>query len=524
MDGTTTIEARRESHVLERPGIFERPGPTVALLTGVWLALRVAFFEGLWGYDDLDHIDYAMNPGAPQNVFHGRLLLNGLLIAAYRAFGAAEWVWALPTLLGSFVFVMTVHFTARRLFTPGQALLAGLLAACLVLDVTISTDPNGSPLGNAFAAVGTALLVTGEDRRRLAGAGMAFAGAMLSHLGCALYVGPAIVAYALHDRPRRWRGAALVFGVTAVTWLVVDSTLFLVLTGDPLGHYALLVGTHLREQPYGTLPPRLPSGAPNPDFFWWSVRHFVFSKHFGFLISLPLLLAVAHWKRWDRAGRLLVLSLAGGWFYINFGSQHPLEWQPLGKLVRYWYPLSLPAVLVAVMVLRAIRRPLARRAYVAALWLPIPVMLLSAGSWGQNVEITRELAAFAEAHPEATFVTDPYTWDEMFLLGGRRAPPNVTVFDHPEADLRAEVRPPRARRLPMAPGDYYALVNVMHLHRPNARAFAEFVAAHMERRPISPPTWRLIAAALPEAARDAHPWLRRKPPAELAAFPGRPWR
>ncbi len=496
-----------------------RTAAHAALLVAVWLVLRMVFFEGLWGYDDLDHIHYAMDPGRPADVFQARLMLNGMLAAVYQLFGAAEWVWALPTLLASLAFVLATWLTARRLFaSEGAALAAGLLAATLLLDVTHSTDPGGSPLANAFATAGTGLLLTGEGRRRLVLAAVVLAGGMIAHLATALYVLPLLVAWALHDG-RRFGEALLMFGVVAATYLIVDCTLFAILLGDPLGHYRLLVGTHLSVQPYLDVPPRLADGSLNPWFFGWSVRGLLFTKHFGLLLGMALLAGALLWRRWDRPARLMVLALGAGWLYLSFGSQHPLGWAPLAKAERYWYPLALPAILLAVRVFGELRRPAARLAWAGALVLPVPPLLLAAGSWGQNVEISRELATIAAAHPERTFVTDPHTYDEIFLLGARSAPPNVAILDDGTPDLRRGERPPRVAP---APGVWYALVNPMHLHRERARAFAAFVRAHMTSQPVTPPTWRLIAALLPEGIRDARPALQRKPPAEVARFPDVP--
>ncbi len=489
-----------------------------ALLVLVWLALRVVFFEGLWGYDDLDHIGYAMDPGPPADVFQARLMLNALLIGAYRLFGAAEWVWALPTMFASLVFVFATWLTARRLLPERTALAAGLLAATLVLDVTTSTDTGGSPFANAFASVGTGLLLTGEGRRRLVAAGIVLAGGMLAHLATALYVLPLIVAWALHDG-RRWREAFLLFGVVSATYVIVDCTLFTILLGDPLGHYRLLVGTHLTNQPYLDVPPRLADGSFNPWFFGWSFRALVFTKHFGLLLGPVLAAGIVMWRRWDRTARLMVLAVGLGWLYLNFGSQHPFGWAPLAKNERYCYPLALPAILLALRVLAEIRRPTLRAAWVAGLVLPVPPLLLAAGPWGQNVEISRELIAVAEAHPDRTFVTDPHTYDEMFMLGERRAPPNVAILDDGTPDLRPNEKPPR---LPPRPGDWYALVNPMHLHRERARAFAEFVRERMRAEPVTAPTWRLIAMVLPERVRTDWPVMMRKPPAEVARFPEAP--
>lgn len=510
----TTPTATRPSPLLHRL-------PALPLLVALWLTLRVAFFEGLWGYDDLYHVHFALDPGAPRDVWEARLLYNALLIGAYALFGHAEWTYALPTLLASLALLLVVYFTARRLYGPGAAFTAGLLVAAMPHDVVFSTDPMANPLAVAFAAAGTALVLTGDDRRRTLLAGAAFGAAVSTHLSTALYFGPMLVACALtHERPRALRRAAALAGTAFAAFALIDGTLFWLVAGDPLGRLALVTATHLEIQEY-TVPPFLPSGAWNPEWFTWPVRELAFSKQFGFLLSAPLVVAALRWRRLDRTGRFLAATLFGGWLYINFGTQHPLDYAPLNHQWRYWHPLAVPACLLAVHALGLLRRRAARAALLAVVLAPWPVALLASGPWGQNVEITRELIAYAHAHPDRTFVTDPYTYDEMVVLGELRAPPNVTLFTGPPGDEPVFGRPPPETRPAMGPGDYLVLVNRLNFGRPKSARFERFVRAHLEVVPVTPPAWRAIARLLPAAVRRDHPWLVRKPPAEVGRFAGR---
>jgi hypothetical protein len=477
------------------PGITE-PGVAVPLLVGAWLLLRVVFFEGLWGYDDLYHVHFAMRPRVPIDVWEGRLFYNALLIAAYRLFGAAEWALALPTMLSSLGFVLVTWWAARRLAGDAAGLLAGLLAATCAQDVAMATDPIAAAQENAFAAAGTALALTG--RPRLAGA--AFGAAIASHLTAAFYFGPFLLAFAAFGDRRR---IPALLGAAIGTYVLLDPLPEWILSGDPLHYLHLVQSTHLEHQPY-TLPPFLPSGAWNPAWFWWPPATFLFSKAFGLLLSLPVGFALLRWRRIERVDRLLVVLILGGWAWINWGTQLPYAYQPLNHQVRYWYPLAMPACVLAARMVRHVRR---RRAWAAVLLAPGPLLLLASGSWGQNVEISRELMAYAQAHPERAFATDAYTYDEMLILSDLAPPPNVTVlpgdapeFGHPPAG------PPENAEL---------LVNALQLGRPKAARLERLLAA-AERAPISAPTWRTFAYLLPERMRAAHPSLMRRPPAEVA--------
>ncbi len=480
----------------------------------VWIVLRAVFFEGLWGYDDLYHVNWAVHPRAPADVWEARVLFNGLLWLSHAAFGFGEWVFALPTMLASLLIAGAAAWAARRLYGDGAAVLAALFVATMAGDVIRASDPMANPLGAAFAAIGTALLVAGQGRRALLGAGVALGFAVYAHLATLFYVGPVALAWAVHDRPRqRWREAAVVLAVAGVTSLALETGVMWVTTGNPLLHLELVKSTHLEIQQY-VVAPRLADGSWNPEWFTWPFMTFFFSKDWAFFLSLPVLVALARWRRMPPPARFLVCTVLIAWGWLSFGTQHPLAYAPLDHQTRYWHALVLPAVLLAVHVFRGIRDGRMRAAFLGALVLPMPLVLLASGPWGQNVEISRELLAHAAAHPDEIFATDPYSYDEMYVLNGCAPPANVTVlagFPAPEFH-----RPEASERVDPAHTDVQVLFNALNMGRVRTVDFERYVDEKLVKRPISPTAYRWIAAVLPQQVRERSTWLVRKPPAVLA--------
>jgi hypothetical protein len=478
----------------------------------VWVVLRVVFFEGLWGYDDLYHVNWATHPRVPADVWEARVLYNGLLWLSRAAFGFSEWVFALPTMLASLMVAGAAAWGARRLYGDGAAVLAAVFVAAMAGDVIRASDPMANPLGAGFAAIGTALLVAGRGRGALVWAGVALGFSVYSHLATLFYVGPVAVAWAAHDRPlRRWREAAVVLAVAGVTSLVLETGVMWVTTGNPLLHLELVKATHLDIQQY-VIAPRLADGSWNPEWFTWPFMTFFFSKDWGFFLSVPALVALARWQRATPPVRFLTWTVLLAWFWLSFGTQHPLAYAPLDHQTRYWHALVLPAVLLAVHVYRGIEERRWRLAYVGALLLPMPLVLMASGPWGQNVEISRELLAHAGAHPDEVFATDPYSYDEMYVLNGCAPPANVTVL---EGFPAPEFHEPGERVDPARP-DVKVLFNALNMGRVRTADFERYVDGKLAKRDISPPAYRTIAALLPRSVRESHPWFVRKPPAALA--------
>jgi len=484
------------------------------LIIGVWLLLRVIFFEGLFGFDDLSHVNFALHPDhLPRNHWETRLLYNGLLALSVHTLGFAEWVLALPGLLGSLVFTLATWWVTRRLVSAEAGFLAGIFASLLVLDVTLSTYPAASSLANGFAALGTAtLLIAGTRRGLLAAAGAILGISVWTHISMIFYVGILAGATALAGWPRLdWRRAISICAVSALAFLVCELIAFWWLTGNPLYEFTIISKTHMFNQQFA-VPLRLPSGKINPSWMLWPLWNLVFSKAFGFFIAVPLAITAFLRRSLEPALRLAPLTILLYWAWICYGSQHPLKYLPLDHDTRYWYPMALPACLLAAALISRVAGAAKRRTFSALLILPNCFLLLMSGSWGQNVEISRELLQYANAHWGTFFVTDRYTYDEMYILLGARPPQNIgligdttTAFYHPDAAARRAADDPHLQ----------VLYNPLQEWRADFETFRKEIDG-MERQNISQGRYRMLAYLLPPSMRNRYPLLLRKPPAQLA--------
>jgi hypothetical protein len=486
-------------------------------VVGVWLALRLVFFEGLWGYDDLYHVNWAVHPRVPVDVWEARLLFNGLLWVSHALFGFSEAAFSLPTMLGSLMILGSALWAAGRLLDGHAALLAGLGVATLAGDILRATDPMANPLSAGFASVGMAALVTspGFATRRAAAAGVALGLSVYTHLATLFVVLPIVAAWAFAERTRaRALAAAFVLGVAGATSLVLELGVMGLVAGDPLLHPKLLSSTHLQIQQY-VVPPRLPDGAWNPEWFTWPIQNLILSKDFGLFLSLPVGLALPRWRALSAERRFLVGCVLLGWMWLSFGTQHPLSYAPLDHQTRYWHALAMPAVVLAVATFRTLESVWARRGYVLALLAPMPLILLGSGSWGQNVEVSRALLTYAQASPERVFVTDPYTYDEMYALVGCAPPPaNVRVpLGQPDPEF---YKPPQSTRVDLKTPDLAVLVNVLNYGRVRSEALGRLVETELVATPVGEPAWRPFARLLPESLRAQHPWMMRHPAPTLA--------
>ena len=68
--------------------------------------------------------------------------------------------------------------------------------------------------------------------------------------------------------------------------------------------------------------------------------------------------------------------------------------------------------------------------------------LAAGGRWGQAVDVSRELLAYAREHSDQTFLTDVATMNEMYVVGGFRFPANVVCLNGPAVDRDLLVNDP----------------------------------------------------------------------------------
>lgn len=509
-DETVTMGSSR----LFKPDMKDCLRPLL-LVAALWVILRVLFFEGLWGVDDLAYVNFALSPGIPTDVFQARVLFNSSLILSFSLFGFGEWVASLPALIGSLLFLVATYLSGRALLGSRYGLLAAVLAAFLSLDVVFSTVPLPGSVANAFCAAGTALVLTHKGKYYDLLSAVLLGLSILTHLAFLFFLGPFLAAVVISEPTRKNLLRVIRLGTFSIAvFLILDLSFYAIVAGDPLLHLEIIRSSHWAF-PDVLLPLFLQAGEFNPEWFSWTLRHFLAGKGFGLMLSISVLGSLGLWSRLGGTRRLLFLVVLLGWLYLAFGTQQVFEYRPLEREERFWYPLALPLCLLAASLVQLVRDPLRQRLLAGALIVPMPLILLSSGPFGQNVEITKELLAHANSQTAVTFATDPQTLDEMFILGGRTLPPNVASFCGPWPLTFHWEKAPRNQCIPRAPGPYEILVNLPNLDRLKVADLRTLVDEDLDLNPISAVRWRWTARLLPTHLRDSLPATVRKQPAYI---------
>lgn len=484
------------------------------LLFAFWALLRALFFEGLFGFDDIHYIRYALQwDRLPVNHWEARIFFNFLLRLCFSIFGFSEFVSTLPTLLASLVFMYCVFYVGLHLWPVRYALFAGLLAAILPLDVISSTAVEILTLANMFAALGIACIITAKKDWQNVMGGVFLGLSFYSHETLLLYCGIlALVLWGYRWPEFRRKRTNLIIGTAILVGLFANFASFYWLSGDPL--YQVKVASKSASAIVGTYVPfLLPSGNINPYWLIWPLQHFLISKSFGILLGIPVLLILYSWKSQKNVIRLLCLLIILHWAWINYGTISVLKFTPLDHTTRYWYPVALPACILATQVLFGFRRKLSKVAYSTAIFVLPLLFLVSSGLWGQNIEITKELMIYAAKHRNTTFVTDKYSLDEMFILNGAKPPQNVfsiknfiqpVFFNIPEKYQQDSTNP-----------DIVFMYNEQNMWREFAIEFNEYVKKNVRLNEISGKEYRLIAYCMPKSIRTEFNWLLRKPSAQI---------
>jgi len=483
---------------------------SVLFLFVFWALARTLFFSGLNGFDDIHYIRYALQwDRLPVDHWEARVLFNLLLRYCFSLFGFSEFVSTLPTLFASLVFMYCVFYVGLHLYPIRYAFFAAFFAAILPLDVYGSTSLKVLAFGNMFAALGTACILTARKNLQYVLAGFFLGISIVIHFALVFY--PGILAIVLwgHKWPElQWKKCMLVIATTILVFALVNFTTFFWLTGDPLYQFRLV--SEIVDRSY--IPGR-PYHIYNFYWFIWPIQNLVISKAFGILISFPILFCLYHWKRQSSTTRFLCIVILLEWVWINYGTIKPFEFKPLAHTTRYWYPLALPACILATQAFLALKEKVFRAVYLGAtVGLPL-LALSSSGSWGQNVEITKELMAYASKHPDTTFVTDLYTLNEMYILNGAKPPNNIFSiknFEQPGFFNIPEKyqQDPNNRKIMF-------LYNKQNMWRPFAAEFKEYVANNVQLSEISNRKYRILAYCLPKFIRMKFRWLVRKPPAKV---------
>ena len=477
----------------------------------VWALMRATFFLGVAGSDDIRYMRFAACwDRPPANHLEARLIANGLVAGAMKLGGRTELAAVTPALLSSALMLGCVLYGCYRFGGVWHALWAGLLVAVLPMNVDEATTVSAHAVMTALLTLGTLLFVLGPESSalRLVAAGSLALGVVTHYTG-AYYVAWLAAAALVVDRRRFLKPVALTVAA-GVLFILADMAVFHFAYGDALGRFrACVAQSPDRVQRV----PLLVEGGLNRQFFVFPLRGLLFSKAFGVALVVALGTAVWRYRRFPRPLRVLALTALACWLWMSFGTQVPWDYRPFARNTRYLHPLLFSvAILFACAVVASRRRPVGVGVGLAVLGVCV-LNLMGSGPWGQNVEISRELLAYAKAHPQTRFVTDVNTLNEMYIINRLRTPANVVALD--ERDAGRIIDPAafaaRVTQADLKPSDEI-LVNVLN-HRRNPD-FGVFVAAraggtHYQTQPV----YRTICRLVPPLR--AYSWAIRRPAARV---------
>lgn len=492
----------------------------------IWAFWRYQFGLGIAGSDDLHHLRFALTwDRAPINHWEARLMYNLLVTGSLGALGSNEFAAVLPALAASaLTLVVAVAFVVHR--AGWQAgLVAGLILAWLPGDIAQCTTLSAYPLMTALVTVGVCATLWKPATATTRWIGViALALGPVAHLAGVYFV--ACFGFALLlANAKRWWTTFLAIGMCGVAALLADMVLFDQLYAHPLHRFVAAQAQSGSENPYA---PLMVAGAVNAEFFIWPLRNLLISKDFGVLLSLSIVLGIAHWGRLSRVAKTALLTIGLFWLYMSFGTQVPWEYKPFWRMGRFLLPL-LPLVAIALGLLYVRLNWQWRSTVAAGLALNAMLPLLD-GAWGQSVELTRELLEVARAHPDTTCVVDPRTANEIYALTFGATPTNLTV--PPDTHLERlfdRARLVRNARFAERAHGWIVLENPLNIAREPAlgKNLAEVVRRHASadepgvaealRAPVTERVYRDLARLIPPLRQFA--WFERMPSAFATYLP-----
>jgi hypothetical protein len=376
------------------------------LLRALWLAaafavfslcLRLIFFEGLWPADAVHYATYASRlDHLPRNHWETRLFYVGALRLPISALGCSEPALALPSLIASLFTGILCVLTASWLWGLRAGLIAGLVAATLPVDVVFATVPLPGCLATLFVTAGVACLLVDRVPGRDFLGPIAFALAMFAHLTTLFLVGALLAAWFVVTRSQEERRRALVWLIgTLAIFLGIELVGYSLLTGDPFYEFRIIPKTSPREDPgFATF-----SGT----WFAWPLTTWMFSKDFGLATLTVTILWVLHRRKVPAMLQALLVGVVVFWIWIGYGSQSPFEYRPFWRSARFGQPFMGPLVLALGFLLA--RQEGRGMAIVSVLATTNVLLVASSGSWGQDVDLNRELLPAIRSHADVAFLT-----------------------------------------------------------------------------------------------------------------------
>ena len=443
------------------------------LLLGGALALRLLFFGGLLGWDDVEYAEASRRllegDLAPRSMFDMRYGVTLPLAATQALLGPGERAAAVVPLVYSMLELVLGGALGALLGGPGVGLVAAALLAVLPLAVVAATDVHADLPAAVFMALAMYAVVRADapgGRRPpwLAGAGVALGLAYVTKEVALVLALVLAVRVVVLRRPRAGY-AWLAAGFLAVVLLDMGASLWR--AGDPLARHApAFAALHVRHV------------RTSPASYAWMLEYPAMllvpsSGYFGYFAGVfyPALAGVA----WGlRARARAVGELVAWWLPIllvlNFA---PLDWtfrRPLFfHFARTLQPLVIPlAVTAAFGLVRGLGgRPMARAAVaVGVLALAGAGIVSTHADYRAWAAVARQAAAVIRREPaDALVLADRLSvarlrvllperrariawWGEGGLAGAAGAAPRLVLADPLLLRRDVEAGAPAAVRVP----------------------------------------------------------------------------
>lgn len=530
-------------------GIVRAAALLFAIFT-LWIGMRILFFKGLTGSDDLRYVRFALTwDHAPVNIWEARLLGNALTTLSIYLFGFSEPALILPSLAASFTLLIIAMKWAHRIGGWRAVPAAGGLMAMTPVDVDAATMVSPFTIMAAFMSVGSYLYLTeAAPARAIAGeqgrstthpisegwfpsirangpfrsflAGGLLGVGVMTHLA-GFYLWGILLTVSIAVDRRHFLGKALVASMCLFAALLLDMSAFALLFGDPLGRFHASTMTFSISPPFPWDPVRQ---EVNWKFFWEPLAIGLYSKGLG-LLPLAFFAAVLRfWKTGDRALRIMTATVAGLAVWMAYGTLVPWAYHPFFRYTRFLLPI-VPMLAVGVAYAATHRSlgsgPTAPRLHGYGRWVVATISvtgalnLLCSGSWGESVEVSRHLRSFVLANPTEAFVTDYRTFREINVLSALHPPANLSF--HP---LGLDGPPPHDGALLFVPDRATETVTLLvnSLQRDATYDFAQWI--EREASPavmtLGETSFRPICKLLPPLERWK--WSIRRPPGLAIRF------
>jgi hypothetical protein len=437
----------------------------------LWAGMRLVFFEGLCGGDDLAYVSYALElDRLPFTHHETRLLYNGLMHCAIRLAGPGQFAYAAPGLLGSLLLLGAVIRISFVRWGNQGLVIAGVLVATLPIDVHLSTAPFPSSLTVGLAAVGTALTIDATRMRsRVIAAGF-FSLSIMAHTTSVFYVAAIYGALALFACNWSQRLNVIAIGACSVVgYFLLHFSVFYALTGDPL--YEIRILNSITDAWIEPGIERL-----SPRWLLLPIANLVFCNAFGFSAILALAGVAVFHRAMSRTDLCLAVACVFFWLWIGYGSQKPNAYEPFWRATRYFHFAAIPVgVLLTSGLMHGLKWPIAGALAIGALHA---LLLANNGPWGQGIKVSRDLLVFAQGKAQIAFATDSATYRQMIVLNAGKPPANIT---------RSQA--------------------AVFLHNPlNNSAAPEGAVVYR-----TAPQYRLIGHCMSQQFLESHPWFTKRP-------------